>query len=81
MSPSNVVPAVVRTGPLQSSPDLLKSPHVGRAASSSLHRIPICEIDVPLARYPNLANAFRQIPIVVSRAPTLRMVYSAGSRS
>ena len=50
-------------------------------AASGGRREYISEIEAPLARYPRLANLFRRIPIVASRRPAMRVVYSAGRAS
>jgi hypothetical protein len=79
MSPTKAIPATVRTSDLPASePDLLKRLDAVLAASSR-HRMPISEIHVPLARYPALATTFWHIPIVDSREPVFRVVYSAAA--
>ncbi|MDB5595153.1 MAG: hypothetical protein JWM36_2114 [Hyphomicrobiales bacterium] len=66
--------------PAPIEPELLKRLDAVLAASSR-HRMALSEIQIPLARYPNLAHTFGHVPIVDSLAPAVRLVYSAGPAS
>lgn len=77
MMPAGSIPTVRLCELPESEPQLLKRLNAVVAAASR-HRVPISEIQVPLARYPNLAHTFWHIPIVDSPKPAVRVVYSAG---